>query len=97
MRLYFSGPLGAGKTALIRPLVQSHRLEKGIKSRTYQLSRPELISGPEAQQAWPLRDRTLLRLAGMHDFVWLHRGGQREMPVTGTASSTGSAPSAAKS
>jgi len=43
------------------------------KGRTYQLERPELISGPEAMRAWPMRDRILLRLAGMHDFVWLHQ------------------------
>ena len=42
------------------------------KGRTYQLARPELISGPEAMRAWPIRDRILLHLAGMHDFVWLH-------------------------
>lgn len=91
-------PLGYGtRSDWYRNVVAAGQCELTWKGRTYQLSRPELISGPEAQQAWPLRDRILLRLAGMHDFVWLHRGGQREMPVTGTASSTGSAPSAAKS
>jgi hypothetical protein len=43
------------------------------KGRTYQLERPELISRPEAMWAWPIRDRILLQLAGIHDFVWLHQ------------------------
>ena len=42
------------------------------RGRTYQLERPELISGPEAQRAWPLPSRVLLTLTGIHDFVWLH-------------------------
>ncbi len=43
------------------------------KGRTYRVERPELISGPEAMRAWPLPSRILLRLAGMHEFVWLHQ------------------------
>ena len=29
-------------------------------------------SSDSAKTAMPIRDRILLRLAGMHDFVWLH-------------------------
>lgn len=42
------------------------------KGRTYQLERPQLVSGPEAVRAWPVRQRITLRLAGIRDFVWLH-------------------------
>jgi hypothetical protein len=28
-------------------------------------------------RAWPMRDRVLLHLAGMHDFVWLHQSEER--------------------
>ncbi len=37
----------------------------------YEFERPELISGPEAIRSWPPMSRMLLRLAGMHEFVWL--------------------------
>ena len=59
------------------------------KGHTYQLERPEVMSGPEAVLAWPMRDRILLRLAGIHDFVWLHQSKEEtiesariEVPVT---------------
>jgi deazaflavin-dependent oxidoreductase (nitroreductase family) len=42
------------------------------KGHNFQLERPELISGPDAMQAWRMTERILLRLAGIHDFVWLH-------------------------
>ncbi len=43
------------------------------KGHSYQLERPEVMSGPEAVRAWPMQERILLQLAGMHDFVWLHQ------------------------
>jgi hypothetical protein len=59
------------------------------KGRSYQLERPEVLSGPEVVRTWPMRDRILLRLAGIHDFVWLHQSKEEtvespriEVPVT---------------
>jgi deazaflavin-dependent oxidoreductase (nitroreductase family) len=43
------------------------------KGRTYKMERPELISGPDVLHAWPMWERITLRLAGIHDFVWLHQ------------------------
>lgn len=44
------------------------------KGRTYQVQRPEIVSGRESMQAWPLRERIILQLAGIEEFVWLHKG-----------------------
>lgn len=43
------------------------------KGRTYQLERPEIVSGPEPLQAWPFGSRIILQISGIDDFVWLHR------------------------
>lgn len=43
------------------------------QGHTHRVERPEVMSGPEAARAWPLVSRLMLRLAGVHDFVWLHR------------------------
>ncbi|HTY31152.1 MAG TPA: nitroreductase family deazaflavin-dependent oxidoreductase [Mycobacterium sp.] len=67
-------PLGYGPhTDWYRNVMASGTGTLTWKGHTYQLDRPELISGPEAMRAWPLMSRMLLRLAGMHEFVWLHR------------------------
>ena len=67
-------PLGYGThTDWYRSLMAAGTGRLAWKGRTYQLERPELISGPDAMRAWPLRDRILLHLAGMNDFVWLHK------------------------
>jgi deazaflavin-dependent oxidoreductase (nitroreductase family) len=67
-------PLGYGpRTDWYRNLMAAGVCTLAWKGRSYQLERPELISGPEAMRAWPIRDRILLQLAGMHDFVWLHQ------------------------
>ena len=61
------------------------------KGRTYWLERPELISGPDVMQAWPLGSRVLLHLAGIHDFVWLHHSqeqGTESPPLTSPAQQT---------
>jgi deazaflavin-dependent oxidoreductase (nitroreductase family) len=42
------------------------------KGRTYELSRPEIIAGPEAMAAWPAWQRIPIRGAGVREFVWLH-------------------------
>ncbi|GAB3002673.1 nitroreductase family deazaflavin-dependent oxidoreductase [Mycobacterium bourgelatii] len=42
------------------------------KGRTYHVERPEIISGKEPLGAWPLRERIILQLAGIEDFMWLH-------------------------
>jgi deazaflavin-dependent oxidoreductase (nitroreductase family) len=43
------------------------------KGQTYELVRPEIISGPQILQAWPIWERIALRAAGIQDFLWLHR------------------------
>lgn len=66
-------PLGYGPhTDWYRNLMAAGACTLTWKGRTYQLERPELISGPEAMRAWPIGSRILLQLAGIHDFVWLH-------------------------
>ena len=68
-------PLGYGtQTDWYRNLMAAGTGTLAWKGRTYRLERPELISEPEAMRAWPMRDRILLQLAGMRDFVWLHSG-----------------------
>lgn len=42
------------------------------KARTYELERPEIISGPEVMRTWPAWERIVLRTAGIHEFLWLH-------------------------
>jgi deazaflavin-dependent oxidoreductase (nitroreductase family) len=42
------------------------------KGQTYELSRPEIIAGPEAMRAWPAWQRIPMRGAGVQEFVWLH-------------------------
>jgi deazaflavin-dependent oxidoreductase (nitroreductase family) len=42
------------------------------KGHTYRIERPEIISGPEPMRVWPMGSRIMLRLAGVHDFVWMH-------------------------
>ena len=70
-------PLGYGPhTDWYRNLLAAGTCTLAWKGRTYQLERPELISGSEPMQAWRKRDQILLRLAGMHDFVWLHQSAQ---------------------
>jgi hypothetical protein len=34
---------------------------------------PEIISGPQVLQAWPLWERIALRAAGIQDVLWLHQ------------------------
>jgi len=71
-------PLGYGShTDWYRNIVAAGTCTLAWKGRAYQLERPEVISGPEVVRAWPMRDRILLRLAGMHDFVWLHQSKER--------------------
>ncbi|MEE6179924.1 nitroreductase family deazaflavin-dependent oxidoreductase [Mycobacterium sp. 050134] len=66
-------PLGYGtETDWYRNVMAAGACTLAWKGRTYRLERPELLSGPEALQAWPLRQRITLRLSGIHDFVWVH-------------------------
>jgi deazaflavin-dependent oxidoreductase (nitroreductase family) len=74
-------PLGYGEqTDWYRNVVAAGTCALAWKGRTYQLERPEVISGPAAMRAWPIRDRILLQLAGIHDFVWLHES--KEQPIS---------------
>ncbi|HUH68462.1 MAG TPA: hypothetical protein VLZ05_06015 [Mycobacterium sp.] len=43
------------------------------RGQTYQLERPEIISGSQVFQALPIWPRILLRGGGIHDFLWLHK------------------------
>jgi len=70
-------PLGYGPhTDWYRNLMAAGTGTLAWKGHTYQVERPELISGPEPMRAWRKPERVLLHLAGMHDFVWLHRSEQ---------------------
>jgi deazaflavin-dependent oxidoreductase (nitroreductase family) len=42
------------------------------KGRTYELERPEVISGPDVIRLWPIWQRIPMRGAGVQEFVWLH-------------------------
>jgi deazaflavin-dependent oxidoreductase (nitroreductase family) len=79
-------PLGYGtQTDWYRNIMAAGICELAWKGQTYQLEQPEIISGPNVLHAWPVWDRIVLRLAGMHDFVWLHQSKQqdtREVSVT---------------
>ena len=66
-------PLGYGpRTDWYRNLMAAGTGTLTWKGHNFQLERPELISGPDPMQAWRMPERILLRLAGIHDFVWLH-------------------------
>ncbi len=73
-------PLGYGlHTDWYRNLTTAAVGTLAWKGRTYQLERPELVSGPDAIRAWPTGSRILLRLAGIHEFVWLHQRDQHKL------------------
>jgi deazaflavin-dependent oxidoreductase (nitroreductase family) len=87
-------PLGYGThTDWYRNLMAAGTGTLAWKGSTYQLERPELISGSDPMHAWRLRDRILLHLAGMHDFVWLH---QSEKQATDQSQATSSKEHAAQ-
>jgi deazaflavin-dependent oxidoreductase (nitroreductase family) len=67
-------PLGYGhQTDWYQNLIAAGVGTLAWKGRTYQLERPELVSGPEVMRVWPMGSRTMLRLTGIHEFVWLHQ------------------------
>jgi deazaflavin-dependent oxidoreductase (nitroreductase family) len=43
------------------------------RGQTYQLERPEIISGSQVFETLPVLPRILLRGGGIHDFLWLHK------------------------
>ena len=43
------------------------------KGQTYELERPEIVSGPGVLRGWPAWERIALRAAEIEDFLWLHR------------------------
>jgi deazaflavin-dependent oxidoreductase (nitroreductase family) len=76
-------PLGYGThTNWYRNLMAAGAGTLTWKGTTYQLERPELISGSDPMHAWRLRDRILLHLAGMHDFVWLHQSEEQSQATS---------------
>ena len=43
------------------------------KGLTYELERPEVISGSEVlRKTWPTRERFLFQVIGVREFLWLH-------------------------
>jgi deazaflavin-dependent oxidoreductase (nitroreductase family) len=50
------------------------------KGHTYELERPEIISGPEVMQTWPAWERIVLRTVGIHEFLWLHHAKEQVGP-----------------
>jgi deazaflavin-dependent oxidoreductase (nitroreductase family) len=45
---------------------------------TYELERPEVISGSEVmRKTWPTRERFLFRAIGVREFLWLHLAPER--------------------
>jgi deazaflavin-dependent oxidoreductase (nitroreductase family) len=50
------------------------------KGHTYELERPEIISGPEVMQTWPAWERVVLRTVGIHEFLWLHHAKEQVGP-----------------
>jgi hypothetical protein len=68
-------PLGYGRqTDWYRNVVAAGTSELAWIGCTYQLERPEIVCGSEVVHTWPIRERIVLQLAGMRDFVWLHAG-----------------------
>jgi deazaflavin-dependent oxidoreductase (nitroreductase family) len=51
------------------------------KGHTYELERPEIISGPEVMHTWPAWERIALRTAGIHEFLWLHHAKEQPGPA----------------
>ncbi len=43
------------------------------RGHTYQLERPEIISGSQVFPALPVWQRILMQGGGIHNFVWLHK------------------------
>jgi len=70
-------PLAYGRqTDWYRNVMAAGSCQLAWKGHTYQLDRPEIVSGPEIIRAWPARQRITLRLSGIHDFLWLHEQAQ---------------------
>jgi hypothetical protein len=43
------------------------------RGQTYQLERPEVISGSQVFQTMPVLQRFVLQGSGIHEFLWLHK------------------------
>lgn len=75
-------PLGYGSgTDWCRNVLAAGVASLGWKGQTHELERPEIISGSEVIRAWPARQQLTLRLAGIHDFLWLHNRSRRPQPT----------------
>jgi deazaflavin-dependent oxidoreductase (nitroreductase family) len=56
-----------------RNLMAAGRGTLAWKGQTYELGRPEIVSGLQVLRAWPIWERIALRAAGIQEFLWLHR------------------------
>lgn len=65
-------PYGS-QTDWCRNVIAAGECTLAWRGRTFQLVRPEIISGPQVFQALPVLPRIMLRGGGIHDFLWLHK------------------------
>jgi len=64
-------PYGS-QTDWCRNVVAAGMCELTWKGQTYELERPEIISGSQVFPAFPVWQRILLQGGGIRDFLWLH-------------------------
>lgn len=43
------------------------------KGETFQVERPEVVTGPEPMSSWPTSSRIMLQVAGIEEFALLHQ------------------------
>ena len=64
-------PYGS-QTDWCRNVMAAGMCELTWKGQTYELERPEIISGAQVFPAFPVWQRILLQGGGIRDFLWLH-------------------------
>lgn len=64
-------PYGS-QTDWCRNVMAAGRCELTWKGRTYELERPEIISGSQVFPTLPVVQRIVLQGGGIHNFLWLH-------------------------
>ena len=65
-------PYGS-QTDWCRNVLAAGLCELTWKGQTYSLERPETIAGEQVFHVLPVLQRILLRGAGIHEFLWLHK------------------------